>query len=189
MARDAEATKKRLLEAAMAEFAEYGIAGARVERIAEAAQSNKAQIYHYFQSKDGLFDAVFNELCLSYVRESPIDASDLPEYAGKIFDSYEAHPAVPRLVAWYRLERAGSSDPLDIVVASLRDKEAAIAAAQAAGGIPARYTAAELLALIVHLAEVWSARTAEFSVVTEPTTSDRRRAVVVDSVKALLAQQ
>jgi hypothetical protein len=30
------------------EFAQYGIAGARVERIGEAADSNKAQIYHYF---------------------------------------------------------------------------------------------------------------------------------------------
>ncbi|MCU1681496.1 MAG: hypothetical protein JWQ81_2235 [Amycolatopsis sp.] len=173
----------------MAEFSEFGIAGARVERIAENARSNKAQIYHYFQSKDGLFDAVFNELCLDHVRESPIDASDLPEYAGKLFDSYEAHPEIPRLLAWYRLERTGLSDPLEVVVASLRGKEAAIAAAQAAGGIPTRYMAAELLTLIVHLVDLWGARTAEFAVVTEPTTPDRRRAVVVDSVKALLAQQ
>jgi AcrR family transcriptional regulator len=41
---DAEATKRRLLDAARDEFAAYGIAGARVDRIAEAAQANKAQI-------------------------------------------------------------------------------------------------------------------------------------------------
>ena len=56
--RDAQATRRRLLDAACAEFAQYGMAGARVERIAEAAGSNKAQIYHYFGGKAQLFDAV-----------------------------------------------------------------------------------------------------------------------------------
>ncbi len=44
MVRDAEATKKRLLDAAAAEFAEFGIAGARVDRIALAAKANKSMI-------------------------------------------------------------------------------------------------------------------------------------------------
>ena len=56
--RDAEATKARLLAAATAEFAAYGVAGARVDRIAGAAQANKQLIYAYFGSKDDLFDAV-----------------------------------------------------------------------------------------------------------------------------------
>jgi AcrR family transcriptional regulator len=50
MIRDAEATRQRLLDAAAEEFAARGIAGARVDRIAQAARSNKAQIYHYFGS-------------------------------------------------------------------------------------------------------------------------------------------
>jgi AcrR family transcriptional regulator len=60
--RDAEATRRRLLDAAAAEFARLGIAGARVDRIAEAARTNKAQIYHYFGSTDGLFVAVLASL-------------------------------------------------------------------------------------------------------------------------------
>ncbi len=55
----ADATRQRLLDAALEEFAEYGIAGAEVDRIAAVAGTNKAQIYHYFGSKDQLFDAVF----------------------------------------------------------------------------------------------------------------------------------
>ena len=86
-ARDSAATQQRLLDAATDEFARYGIAGARVDRIAEAADSNKAQIYHYFDSKDGLFDAVFNAQCVQTVTEVPIDAADLAEYAGRLFDS------------------------------------------------------------------------------------------------------
>ena len=51
MARDAEQTKQRLLEAAIAEFSAYGIAGARVDRIAAGAGVNKSLIYSYFGSK------------------------------------------------------------------------------------------------------------------------------------------
>ena len=40
--RDAEATRRRLLDAATAEFAAYGIAGARVDRIAAEARSSAA---------------------------------------------------------------------------------------------------------------------------------------------------
>mgnify|MGYP000517625127 CR=1 FL=1 len=46
--RDAEATRARLIAAATEEFARHGVAGARVDRIADQARTNKAQIYHYF---------------------------------------------------------------------------------------------------------------------------------------------
>ena len=55
MPRDSNATKARLLDAAFAEFAAYGIAGARVDRIAEAAGANKRLIYVYFGNKEQLF--------------------------------------------------------------------------------------------------------------------------------------
>jgi AcrR family transcriptional regulator len=47
-----------ILAAARDEFSRYGLAGARVDRIAENAQLNKRLIYYYFSSKDGLFLAV-----------------------------------------------------------------------------------------------------------------------------------
>src|SRR5688500_479311 len=53
------ATRQRILDVATQEFAEHGIAGARIERIVAAARTNKAQLYGYFGSKDGLFDAIF----------------------------------------------------------------------------------------------------------------------------------
>ena len=53
------ATRDRILEVATREFAEHGIAGARIERIVAAARTNKAQLYAYFGSKEGLFDAIF----------------------------------------------------------------------------------------------------------------------------------
>ncbi|PRY25531.1 TetR family transcriptional regulator [Aliiruegeria haliotis] len=56
--RDAEATKARILLAAKHEFAENGLGGARVDEIAQRANSNKRMIYHYFGNKDALFQAV-----------------------------------------------------------------------------------------------------------------------------------
>jgi AcrR family transcriptional regulator len=58
MTRNAEASKERILEAAFAEFAAYGVAGARVDRVAETAGCNKNLIYIYFQDKDSLFKTV-----------------------------------------------------------------------------------------------------------------------------------
>jgi len=46
--------------------------------------SNKAQIYHYFGNKDGLFEAVFHDLVVTTLRDSAIDPTDLPEYAGRL---------------------------------------------------------------------------------------------------------
>ena len=96
--RDAEATRKRLITAARAEFAEHGIAGARVDRIAANAQANKAQIYHYFGSKDLLFDAVWEELVKEVVRAAPIDVEDLPRFAARLSDTYAEHPDLMRLI-------------------------------------------------------------------------------------------
>jgi AcrR family transcriptional regulator len=56
--RDAEATRARILEAAKREFARNGLGGARVDVIAEKARANKRMIYHYFGSKEGLFQTV-----------------------------------------------------------------------------------------------------------------------------------
>lgn len=56
--RDAEATKARILSAAKKEFAKNGLGGARVDEIADKARANKRMIYHYFGSKEGLFQTV-----------------------------------------------------------------------------------------------------------------------------------
>lgn len=59
--RDAEATRARILAAAKKVFAKSGLGGARVDDIAERANANKRMIYHYFGSKEDLFQAVLEE--------------------------------------------------------------------------------------------------------------------------------
>ncbi len=62
--RDADATRARILAAAKQEFAENGLAGARVDVIAARANSNKRMIYHYFGNKEDLFKTVLIEAYL-----------------------------------------------------------------------------------------------------------------------------
>jgi AcrR family transcriptional regulator len=187
MAGDAEATRRRLLDAAAQEFAAYGIAGARVDRIAVAAKSNKAQIYHYFGSKDALFDAVFHELVVRTVREVPIDPADLPGYAARLFDGYEDHPQVQRLATWYRLERAETDSPLEIVVASNHAKVDAIASAQRSGAVPDHFAAEDLLAVVLTISSMWTSMTPEYNGLISRHTRAHRRQVVIDAVRALLS--
>jgi AcrR family transcriptional regulator len=62
--RDAEETKRRLLAAAKQEFARHGLGGARVDVIAERAKANKRMLYHYFGSKDDIFQVVLENAYL-----------------------------------------------------------------------------------------------------------------------------
>lgn len=62
--RDAEETKRRLLQAAKTEFARNGLGGARVDEISERAKANKRMLYHYFGSKDDLFQTVLEQAYL-----------------------------------------------------------------------------------------------------------------------------
>ena len=59
--RDPEATKARIFESAVTEFARHGIAGARIDRIAAEAKANKQLIYAYFGNKAELFAIVLEK--------------------------------------------------------------------------------------------------------------------------------
>jgi AcrR family transcriptional regulator len=59
--RDADRSQNTILAAARDEFAEHGLGGARVDRIAERAGLNKRLIYYYFEDKEQLFQAVLEQ--------------------------------------------------------------------------------------------------------------------------------
>ncbi|MEO3475309.1 TetR/AcrR family transcriptional regulator [Roseomonas sp. CAU 1739] len=60
--RDAEAARAAILDAAIAEFTAKGLAGARMEAIAQAAGVAKGLAFHHFGSKDGLWAAALAEI-------------------------------------------------------------------------------------------------------------------------------
>jgi AcrR family transcriptional regulator len=83
---DSTASRARLLAAAFEEFAQYGLAGARVNRIAEAAQANKRLIYVYYGNKGQLFNTVLTQRVGAVFDAVPFTAEDLPAFAGALFD-------------------------------------------------------------------------------------------------------
>jgi hypothetical protein len=136
-----------------------------------------------------LFDAVFDFIVVETVTAIPITPDDLPEYAGKLFDSNEQHPDIARLVAWYRLERGGSSRPIPTIISASQHKIDAIRAAQVAGKLPSYFDAEQLLLLVQGLAMLWTSQPFEIlDLVATESERARRRATVVEAVRKLLAE-
>jgi AcrR family transcriptional regulator len=67
--RGGEATKRRILGAAEAEFAAKGFDGARLAAIARAADAQQALIHHYFGDKEGLYRAVLERTLATMAAE------------------------------------------------------------------------------------------------------------------------
>jgi AcrR family transcriptional regulator len=73
--RDAERSRRALLDAALVEFAAKGLAGARVSEIADRAGVNRQLISYYFDGKDGLYQALVEHWL---AREEEFGAAQLP---------------------------------------------------------------------------------------------------------------
>lgn len=111
--RDAERSREIILLAARDEFAEHGLGGARVDRIAERAKLNKKLIYYYFADKDSLFSAVLEEAYRN-IREAErqLHLDDMPpekavrQLTEFTWHYYLAHPEFLTLLNSENLHRA-----------------------------------------------------------------------------------
>jgi AcrR family transcriptional regulator len=111
--RDADRSQGVILAAARDEFSEFGLAGARVDRIAERAGVNKRLIYYYFEDKEKLFEAVLEQAYLD-IRDDERDLHllDLPpaEAVRKLveftWNYYLAHPEFLTLLNSANLHKA-----------------------------------------------------------------------------------
>jgi AcrR family transcriptional regulator len=151
--RDSAATKMLLLSAATTEFAEYGLAGARIDRIAERAGANKRLLYVYFGDKDELFEAVLRHQIGQLAEQTPLVDGDLVAYAAARFDYLLTHPETARLAAWRRFEQ--DSHRSETEIESYRVKVEAVAAAQREGRLDAALPAADLFAIVLRITESW----------------------------------
>jgi AcrR family transcriptional regulator len=80
----ADQTRARILDAAIHEFSENGLAGARTEQIAEEAGVNKALLYYYFKGKDELYVAAL-EAVVETVRANSFAVLEADAPAGERF--------------------------------------------------------------------------------------------------------
>ena len=109
---DPARTMADIVDVATREFADKGLAGARIDEIAAATRTSKRMIYYYFGSKEGLYIAVLED---AYQRirniESQLHLDDLPpepalrELVGATVDYQLAHPDFTRLVMTENIHR------------------------------------------------------------------------------------
>lgn len=180
--RNAAQTRERLLASAMDEFAANGLAGARIDRIANAAGVSKPMLYNYFGDKEALFDAALTQEILAAADVEPFDAGDLAGYAGRTYDILVECPRLWRLLTWYHLERG-----LDVLMLPaghevLKAKQSSVHAAQKDGRITDAFGPMEIVRLVSLLAQLWTTA--------EPAETEaehnRRRSVIIRAVTRLM---
>lgn len=192
MARDSAATRERILAAAVKEFSAFGLAGARIDRIADTATANKRSIYVYFESKELLFAAALHRVIGELTEAVPVTEDDLPGYAGRVFDHLVDHPEALRMSMWRHLERpAAGPDEADAYARKLEAMTGTRQpgrAAAAASGLPAL----DLLVLIQGLAASWLISPADLLAADggDPYSAERlaaHRATLVEAVRRICA--
>jgi AcrR family transcriptional regulator len=186
--RDAQATKELLLAAATEEFSEHGLAGARIDRIAERAGANKRLLYVYFGDKDQLFDTVVARQIDAIMKEVPLEDGDLAAFALNRFDYVLAHPQVGRIATWRTLERA---EPAGDERRGFEQRIASVAEAQAAGRLRSDIPAIDLFAIVLRMTEGWLSASPALKAAagTAPMSSKRiheHRAALVAAVRSVI---
>ena len=194
MAWDTEGTRRRLKAAATAEFAERGLAGTTMTRIAARAGINKERLYSYYGDKDALWAVVLTdelERLASAVELSGVGLEDIGEFAGATFDYHAAHPQLGRLLQWEGLTRGPAADAIRRS-AHYRDKVARFAQAQREGLLDTGLDPGHLVFALIALAAWWQTVPQLAEMITgatgdDPTEHDRRRAFVVEAARRLAA--
>lgn len=191
MAWDTEGTKRKILDAALTEFAAYGPDGTTVERIAATAEVNKERVYNYFGGKQALFARVLRAELATVARDVPITSfasADIGDYAGRVYDYHRERPELMRLMRWEGLTVEG-----DVPNEALRRehygyKVDAVVRGQQEGALTTSIDADQLIFLVLSLAGWWFAVPQVARMLTGPPTEAehaRRRAAVVTAARRL----
>jgi AcrR family transcriptional regulator len=91
MSDDARSTQSRIIDAARTEFAAFGLAGARIDRIAKRASASKERLYAYYSDKRELFLAVLELNLREFTTSVVLMTDDLPAFASSLYDLTVVH--------------------------------------------------------------------------------------------------
>jgi AcrR family transcriptional regulator len=149
--------RDEILAAARAEFAQYGLAGARIDRIAKAAAASKERLYAHFRDKETLFRDLVASDGAEFFTAVAVRPESVPEFVGDIFDLSLSHPEHFRMINWARLEGVSFEPPSEDGERTIpAEAVAAIRAAQIGGFVDARWDPQELLVLLFGLGLAWA---------------------------------
>ena len=175
-----------ILAAARAEFAQYGLAGARIDRIARAASASKERLYAHFGDKETLFRDVVATDGAEFFRAVELRPGAVPEFVGDIFDLARSRPEHLRMITWAQLE----GFPLDKPeIDGEHPPERAIAAleqAQADGHVDPAWEPEQLLVLLFAIGLGWAHWPDPAVATTDPEVVARRRAAAVEAAARIV---
>jgi AcrR family transcriptional regulator len=144
-----------IVDAARAEFARYGLAGARIDRIAKSANASKERLYAHFGDKEALFRQVVAADSVQFFDAVTVQADAVAEFAGDIYDLAITMPEHLRMITWARLEGTSLDEP-DFDGRKILERDAeSIEAAQAAGHVDGRWEPRQLLIMLFGIGMAW----------------------------------
>lgn len=158
--RDAAATKARALAAAEEAFCEKGYAATSLRLISERSGASVPLIVFHFGSKEGLYEAVKEDIVGRYVGAHGLPSSDgigfdefLERLVRSMFEFYRDNPSMIRLSSWMRLEGdskwwPGEPEWFEAVISGIR-------AAQSAGEIRKDMDPLNISGIICGSVHVW----------------------------------
>ncbi len=110
--RNPDRTRRRILQAAIRLFAKHGFHAVSVDEIVGLAKVNKRMVYHYFGSKDALFEAALSEVYqrIESIEFHAVERGRSPrEKLSRLLESYfeflDHEPEFTRLLQWENLEK------------------------------------------------------------------------------------
>jgi AcrR family transcriptional regulator len=188
---DTEGTRRRLKEAATAEFAERGLDGTTMTRIAARAGINKERLYSYYGDKNALWEIVLadelDRLAAAVGYDRP---GDIGDFAGATYDYHAAHPALARLLQWEGLGQGRPPARAAERTKHYREKVERFAQAQRDGRLDTTLDPAHLVFALIALAAWWQTVPQLAEMITgspgdDETERRRRREFVVEAARRL----
>ncbi|MEB2846797.1 TetR family transcriptional regulator [Rhizobiales bacterium RZME27] len=202
---DPDKTKQDILAVATAEFAEFGLAGARIDAIAEKTRTSKRMIYYYFGGKEELYLAVLErayqrtrsrEDDLQLAAMPPADA--LRELIHSTFDYDEQNPDFIRIVIGENINNAmhmkRSAELNELNISVIRVLDDILCRGYRDGVFCRRIDPLDLHMMISALCFFRVSNRHTFGALfrcdlSEPETYERHRRMAADTILAYLTQQ
>jgi AcrR family transcriptional regulator len=175
-----------ILAAARTEFAQYGLAGARIDRIARSAHASKERLYAHFGDKEALFREVVAADVGEFFRAATLRPDAVPDWVGNLYDLTRTRPEHLRMMTWAHLEGLIFDEPRADGEPIPAQAIAAIEAAQASGHVDRAWQPVELLVVLFGIGLAWAHWPDPHAVTDNPTLIARRRATAVDAATRII---
>lgn len=181
--------RETILTAARSEFAQYGLAGARIDRVARAAQASKERLYAHFKDKEALFRSVVAADMAEFFAAATLRADAVPEFVGDIYDLACRRPEHLRMMTWANLEGLVLDPPPGEGRESVAARDiGTIEAAQAAGYVDAVWQPMDLLVLLFGIALAWAQSPHPDAAAADLAVISARRAAAVEAARRIVAR-